>query len=310
MNVSTFLKVASLSLLWGPMFLYINLAVKEIPPLTLGAARFGLAALILFIILKFQGLSLPKDKATWKHFIISGLTQSALPFVVASWGMQYIDSVLAAILFATTPLFTMLMVRLLHSGETLGNGKIIGASIGFGGVLALFLPGLSGGFQLTLWGMVAIIGSAAIIGFAIVYTQKHLLGMPPLVASTGQIFATLPLLMPLSLIIDKPYDMPIPSLTAIGALLLITVLSTVVAFIHYFRVMKVVSATDLSLTTYLNPVIAAVLGILILGESFSTFTFIGSGLVLLGAAVVNGLTIPGIRPKFTPRPIQPAPSPC
>ena len=310
MDVRTFLKVASLSLLWGPMFLYINLAVKEIPPLTLGASRFALAALILFAILKLQGRSLPKDKATWKHFIISGLAQSALPFTLASWGQQYVDSVLAAILFATTPLFTMLMARLLHSGETLGSGKIIGATIGFGGVLALFLPGLSGGIELTIWGMVAIIGSAVLIGFALVYTQKHLLGMPPLVAPTGQIIATLPLLLPLSLIIDQPFRMPIPSLTAIGALLLITVLSTVVAFVLYFRVMEAVSATDMSLTTYLNPVIAAVLGVLILGESFGPFTIIGSGLILFGAAVVNGLTIPGIRPKSTPRPIQPAPSPC
>jgi len=292
MNVRTFLKVASLSLLWGPMFLYINLAVKEIPPLTLGASRFAMAAIILFAILKFQGRSLPKDKATWKHFIVSGLTQNALPFTLASWSQQYIDSVLAAVLFATTPLFTMLMARLLHSGETLSYGKIVGATIGFGGVLALFLPGLSSGFQLTVWGMVAIIGSAVSIGLALVYTQKHMLGMPPLVAPTGQIITGFVLLMPLSLIIDKPFAMPVPSATAIGALLLITVLSTVVAFILYFRILESVTATEMSLTTYLNPVIAAILGVLILGETFGPSTFVGSGLIILGAAVVNGLRIP------------------
>ncbi len=297
MNVRTFLKVASLSLLWGPMFLYINLAVKEIPPLTLGASRFALAALILFTILKIQRRSLPMDKTSWKHFIVSGLTQNALPFTLASWGQQYIDSVLAAVLFATTPLFTMLMARLLHSGETLSYGKIVGATIGFGGVLALFLPGLSSGFQLTLWGMIAIIGSAVSIGLALVYTQKNLLGMPPLVAPTGQIITALILLTPLSLIIDKPFTMPAPSLTAIGALLLLTILSTVVAFILYFRIMEAVSATEMSLTTYLNPVIAAILGVIILGETFGPSTFIGSGLIILGAAVVNGLRIPRLMPN-------------
>jgi drug/metabolite transporter (DMT)-like permease len=310
MNVRTFLKVGSLSLLWGPMFLYINLAVKEIPPFTLGASRFILAALILYAILKIQGRSLPKDRATWKHFIISGLTQNALPFTLASWGQQYIDSVLAAVLFATTPLFTMLMARLLHSDETLSYGKIVGATIGFGGVLALFLPGLSSGFQLTLWGMIAIIGSAVSIGLALVYTQKNLLGMPPLVAPTGQIITAVILLTPLSLIVDKPFSLPMPSLTAIGALLLITILSTVVAFILYFRIIEKVTATEISLTTYLNPVIAAILGVIILGETFGPSTFVGSSLIIIGAAVVNGLRIPRLIPNPKPCSYPTAPVAC
>lgn len=312
MNVRTFLKVASLSLLWGPMFLFMNLAVKEIPPLTLGAIRFSMAALILFTILKLQGRALPKDKSTWKHFFVTGLAQNALPFTLSSWGMLYIDSVLAAILFATTPLFTMLMAQLLHSGETLGRGKIIGTSIGFGGIMALFLPSLSGGLQLTLWGMLAIIASAVSIGFALVYTQKHLLGMPPLVAPTGQVTASLVMLLPLSLIIDRPFEIQLPSTIAIGSLLVITVFSTVIAYILYFRVMEQVTATDMSVTTYLNPVIAAVLGVFVLGETFGLNTFLGSGLILFGAAVVNGLSIPGTHPepKPNPAPIQPAPSLC
>lgn len=310
MNLDKFLKIIALSLLWGPMFLYVNVAVKEIPPLTLGASRFLLAAIILLAILKFQGGSLPRDRATWKHFVISGLTHNALPFTIASWGMQYIDSVLAAILFATTPLFTMLMARLMRTGEQLGYGKFVGVTIGFGGIITLLLPGLSSGFELTLWGMLAVIGSAVSVGSGLVYTQKNLSGQPPLVATTGQIITSLLFLLPLSLLIDKPYTMSLPSMTALGALLLLAVLSTVVAFIVYFRVMNSVSATDMSLTAYLNPVISAVLGVLILGESFGPLTAIGSGLILFGAAIVNGLRIPRLIPNPEACQNPTAPIPC
>jgi drug/metabolite transporter (DMT)-like permease len=98
-------------------------------------------------------------------------------------------------------------------------------------------------------------------------------------------------------------------MTAVGALLLITILSTVVAFALYFRFMESVSATNMSVTTYLNPVIAAVLGVLILGESFGLTTVIGTGLILLGAAVVNGLKIPGLGIKSVAVP-QTAPVVC
>ena len=109
---------------------------------------------------------------------------------------------------------------------------------------------------------------------------------------------------------DKPYTLPLPSMTAVVALLLITVLSTVVAFTLYFRFIETVSATNMSVTTYLNPVIAAVLGVLILGESFGPTTVIGSGLILLGAAVVNGLRIPKLFPNPETRTHPTAPIAC
>nr|NIP24695.1 EamA family transporter [Phycisphaerae bacterium]NIR52195.1 EamA family transporter [candidate division KSB1 bacterium]NIP51151.1 EamA family transporter [Phycisphaerae bacterium]NIS27543.1 EamA family transporter [candidate division KSB1 bacterium]NIU28261.1 EamA family transporter [candidate division KSB1 bacterium] len=95
MNGRTFLKVAGLSLLWGPAFLYMNIAVKEIPPLTLVAARVSLAALILLVVLRIQGRSLPKTGKNWKQFAFTGLTYNALPFFLLTWGQQYIDSALA-----------------------------------------------------------------------------------------------------------------------------------------------------------------------------------------------------------------------
>lgn len=312
MNGRTFLKVAGLSLLWGPAFLYMNIAVKEIPPLTLVAARVSLAALILLVVLRIQGRSLPRTGKSWKQFAFTGLTYNALPFFLLTWGQQYIDSALAAILVGSTPLFTMLMTRVLGSDERLGSAKIIGASIGFGGILVLFMPGLLGGVQLTIWGMAAAVGAAASYGLALVYTHKNLRGLPPLVGPTSQLVMAAVYLLPLSLIIEQPFSLPMPSITALGALLLLTVLSTVVAFALYYRFLEQTSATNLSLVTYLNPIVATILGVLLLSEPVTITTFLGTGLILFGAAVVNGLKIPQFifKPQPQPCPDQAAPVPC
>lgn len=310
MNGRTFLKVASLSLLWGPAFLYMHVAVKEIPPLTLVAARVSLAALILLTILKLQGRSLPKSRTSWKQFAFTGLTYNALPFFLLSWGQQYIDSALAAILVGSTPLFTMLMTRLLKDDERLSSAKIIGATIGFGGVFVLFTPGLLGGVQLTIFGMAAAVGAAASYGVALVYSHKNLRGLPPLVGPTAQLTMASVFLIPLSLIVDQPFSLPMPSITALGAMLLLTVLSTVLAFALYYRFLEQASATNLSLVTYLNPIVATVLGVLLLSEPLSWTTFLGTGLILFGAAVVNGLKIPHIIPKPQPCPTPTTPVPC
>jgi drug/metabolite transporter (DMT)-like permease len=311
MNGRTFLKVAGLSLLWGPAFLYMNVAVKEIPPLTLVAARVSLAALILLAILRVQGIALPRSRKSWKQFAFTGLTYNALPFFLISWSQQHIDSALAAILVGATPLFTMLMSRLLGGNEQLDRAKVIGALVGFGGVFVLFIPGLVGGVQVTILGMAAAVGAAASYGVALVYSHKYLRGQPPLVGPTAQLTMASLFLIPLSLIIDQPFSLALPSMKALGALLLLTVLSTALAFTLYYRFLEQTSATNLSLVTYLNPIVATVLGVLLLSEQVGPTTFLGTGLILFGAAIVNGLRLPRLilkpQPQPCPKPVTPIP---
>lgn len=292
MNGRVFLKLVGLSLLWGPAFLYMNVAVREIPPLTLAAARVSLAAFVLLFILKLQGRSLPGTGARWKQFAFTGFTYNALPFFFISWGQQYIDSALAAILVGATPLFTMLLARLFQADERLVRNKVIGAVIGFGGVFLLFVPGLLAGVQLTIWGMLAALGAAASYGVAFVYTRQKMRGLPPLVGPTAQLVMASVYLVPLSLIVEKPYAMALPSATAVIALLLLTFLSTVLAFAAYYRLLEQTSATNLSLVTYLNPIVATILGVILLNEPLGWHVYLGCGLILLGAAAVNGFSSP------------------
>lgn len=287
-NGRIFLKLAGLSLLWGPAFMFMDVAVEEIPPLTLAATRVSLGAIFLHVLLIRSGHPLPSIRAHWKQFALSGLTYNALPFFLISWGQQYVDSALAAILVAATPLFTVILARLLQSGESLNREKLTGLLLGFGGVILLFVPGLFGGVRLTLWGMVAILGGAASYGMAFVYTRQNMRGLPPLAGPTVQLAFAAVCLVPLSLLLERPYARPMPSATAVAALLMLVALSTVLAFVLYYRLMEETDSTTLSLVTYLNPIVATALGVMLLHEPLGWHVWLGCGLILLGAARVNG----------------------
>lgn len=109
MKLTNFLWILLLAAIWGPSFLFIKVAVAEIPPITLVMSRVALASLALYLILRFQGRNLPRLGRVWRHFAFMGFFANALPFVLFSWGELYVDSALASILNGTTPLFTVVL---------------------------------------------------------------------------------------------------------------------------------------------------------------------------------------------------------
>lgn len=292
LRLPTLIWLIILSLLWGPAFLFMKVAVQEVPPLTVAAVRVGLGAALLYLILRWQGRSLPKLGPIWKHFIVMGVTSNAIPFFLLSWGQQYIDSALAAILVGTMPLFTMLLAHFLTADDTLSPGKVVGVAIGFGGLVALFIPALLDGVQATLWGLSAAIGASISYSYAFVYARQRLRGLPPLVAPTAQLITASLCLTPLSLMIERPFTLPLPSWPVLGALLLVTVWSTVLAFVLYYRVMERASATTMSVVTYLNPIVATLLGVVVLNESLGWNGYVGGTLILLSAVAINGVGVP------------------
>jgi drug/metabolite transporter (DMT)-like permease len=289
MGLRNFLWLIFLSALWGPSFLFIKVAVGEIPPLTLVTGRVGLAALLLYLVLRLQGGNLPKFGPIWKHFAIAGFFANALPFVLISWGEQYIDSAFAAILNGTTPLFTIILAHFFITDDRMTPVKILGTLVGFGGLVLLISPSLIDGFHATTWGLLAVTLAAFSYGIVIVYTRKHLRGLPPLIAPTAQILMATLYLIPISLIVDQPFRLPIPSWPAIGSLLALAVVGTALAYVVYYFLLDRTSATYVSMVTYLAPVIGVVLGIVILDEQLSWTTYAGCGLILVGVMVVNGV---------------------
>lgn len=289
MNLKNMGLLVLLAALWGPSFLFIKVAVEQIPPLTLVLGRVTVGAAFLLIVLGLMRRRLPNDRALWRHFAVLALLQNALPWILLSWGEQYIDSALASILNGTTPLFTIIMAHFLVEGDRLNASKVLGVLLGFGGLVLLVLPSLAGGLQATTWGLLAVTGASALYGLAIIYGRRHVRGQPPLVVPAAQLgLASLFMLLP-ALIVDRPWTLPAPSPAAVAALAALGLMGTGLAFIVYYRLLETANPTYVSMVTYVIPIFGVILGVLVLGERLTWYTLAGFVLILLGVMVVNGL---------------------
>ena len=277
-----------LAMLWGPSFLFIKVAVAEIPPFTMILARVSIAAAILLALLRMQKRHLPPVGRVWLYIAIVALFHNSFPFVLLSWAEQHIDSALASILNALTPILTMILAHLLTADDKITNVKAVGIGLGLSGTALLVLPALLAGVQASALGMLAMIVVTASYGFALVMSRKHLRGLPPLVAPAGQLLVAALYLLPFSLILDKPFSLPVPSLQATGSVVALAALGTSVAFIVYYRLIESADATYASLVTYLVPIFGILLGVLVLGERLAWNDLVGFALILAGVMLVNG----------------------
>lgn len=278
-----------LSLLWGSSFFFIRVSVLELPPLVVVLLRVGLAALVLNLLLALRGKTLPRSATLWRAFLVMGLINNALPFTLIVWGEAHIGSGLAAILNATTPMFTAAVAHAFTRDEKLTHGRVTGILIGLAGVAVMIGPSAFAPGHGVLLAQLAILGAATSYAFGTVFGRRfRTLGLSPLVAAAGQVTASSLILLPLTFAIDHPLALPMPSWPAIGAVFGLGVLSTALAFILYFRILATAGATNVSLVTLLVPVTAILLGTSLLGEHLGRVQILGMGLILLGLVVIDG----------------------
>lgn len=289
MNGKNLLLLIILAALWGPSFLFIKVAVADIPPLTLVLGRVAIGATFLLVVLRARRGRLPADRRIWGHLAVMALLHNALPWVLLSWGEQYIDSALASILNGTTPLFTIILAHFLVEGDQLTASKLSGVLIGFAGLILLILPSLGGGLQATTWGLAAVTTAAAIYGVAMIYSRNHLRGLPPLTAPTAQLLLATLYMAPVAMLFDKPWTLDRPSPAALGSLFLLGILGTGLAFIVYYRLLETAGPTYIAMVTYVIPIFGVILGVLVLNEQLTWYALGGFILILLGVMVVNGL---------------------
>jgi drug/metabolite transporter (DMT)-like permease len=289
MKLRNLLLLALLAAMWGPSFLFIKVAVADIPPLTLVLGRVGIAAALLYLLLLWRRESLPRRWITWKHIAVMALIHNTIPFVLFSWGEQYIDSALAAILNGTTPIFTILLAHYFTVDDHLTPTKVGGTLLGLVGLAFLIGPALLDGVQVTTWGLLALTAASIFYAVAIIYSRNHLRGLPPLVAPTGQLLLATLYILPVALLVDRPFSLPQPSLAAAASLLALAVLGTAVAFVVYYRLVETADPSTVSMVTYIIPVIGVVLGVLILNERLLWSTYAGFAFILVGVMSVNGL---------------------
>lgn len=284
-----------LSVLWGGSFFFIAVIVRELPPFTIAALRVSLAALVLVPVLYLLGRRLPRDAAVWRACITIGLLNNIIPFILIVWAQSQIPSGLASILNATTPIWTALVAHVFTLDEKLTPNRVIGVLLGFAGVAAMLGPDLLSGLGHNVPAQCAVLLATLSYAFSGVYGRRfRRLNVEPIVVAGGQLTSAGLLLLPLALIVDRSWTLPLPSMPVIAALLGLAVLSTSLAYVIFFRVMAA-AGSNVNLVTLLVPVSAILLGVLVLGETLEPRHFIGIAVIALGLAAIDGRLLVRLR---------------
>ena len=287
MSATDWLLLIALSILWGGSFFFGKIAVAEFPPLTVAFGRVAIAAAVLVALARATGVALPASLAAWQPLVIMGLLNNAIPFGLILWGQTHIPSGLAAILNATTPLFTVLIAHVVTVDEKLTRARAVGLAIGFTGVVVMIGPDMLRELGANIAAQIACLLAAISYSFAGLYGRRFR-GEPPLRIAAGQLVASSVLLAPLALLIDRPWTLPSASMTAWAALMGTALLSTALGYLIYFRVLARAGATNVLLVTFLIPVSAILLGTLILGEQLNPRHIAGMIAIAIGLSAIDG----------------------
>lgn len=289
MGRTEWIMLIALSLLWGGSFLFVGIAINDVPPLTIVLVRVFLSAIALHVILKTMGYKFPTDKTVLIAFLIMGLLNNAIPFSLIAYGQSHIASGLASILNATTPIFTVIVAHFLTSDEKLTARKILGILIGFIGVAVMIGIDALEAIGVHIFAQIAVLLATTSYAFAGIYGKRfQALGVKPITVATGQVTASSFLMLPLVMFFDQPWNLALPSSHSILALIALAFLSTVLAYILFFEVLARAGATNLLLVTFLIPPSAIILGVLILNESVQFNQMLGLTLIILSLATIDG----------------------
>jgi len=302
MGVRDWALLAALSLLWGGSFFFVEVALTGLPPFTIVLLRVALAAAALHLFLRLSGLGMPGGRQLWTAFFAMGFLNNAIPFSLLVWGQTQIASGLASILNATTPLFTVVVAHALTRDEKMTAGRLAGVAIGFAGVAAMIGPEALAGLGDDLLAQIACLGATLSYAFAGVFGRRFArMGVAPAQTAAGQVTASSVLLLPLVLLVDRPWSLPAPGLEVWASLAALALLSTALAYILYFRILSTSGATNLLLVTLLIPPTAILLGATILGERLAPEHFAGMALIALGLAAIDGRPVGLLRGVLTGR---------
>jgi len=289
MSLADIALLVVLSIIWGGSFFFVEVLLNHLQPLTIVTCRVGFAALTLWGIILALKLPVPKTRQHWAALFIVGLLNNALPFTLIAWGQTQISSGLASIFNATTPFFTVIIAGAILADERLTKPKLIGVLIGLFGTIILIGPEALQGLTGSTLGQIAVMGAAVSYALAGVYARRFKSWrISPLMIATGQVTMAAVMLLPLMLIIDKPWMNDALPMDAILAIIGLVILSTVVAYILYFRLIESAGATNAALVTFLIPISAILLGVTFLDESFTGLQACGMGLIGLGLLVMDG----------------------
>jgi drug/metabolite transporter (DMT)-like permease len=289
MNAREWGMLLLLALLWGCSFFFAAVALRELPTLTIVVLRVALAAATLYVILAILRQRTPTGGRAWWSFFQMAIVNNVIPFSLLVWGQTRIASGVASILIATTPFFASVLAHFATNDEKLTVNRAIGVAFGVIGVAIL----LGGSATMTLSG--DFLGELAVIGAAIAYACSSVfarrfstMGIDPLASATGLMTVSTIILLPVALIVEQPWTLALPSMGIVLAVIGFALPSTAFAYLLYFRIVATAGATNLMLVTFLMPVTAILLGVLLLGERLEPRHVAGMALIALGLAAIDG----------------------
>ena len=276
-----------LAAVWGGSFFFGEVALREVPPLTLTLHRVIWAVPILVLIVLFKGISVPRSPRIWGAYLVMGALNNAIPFSLLFWGQTQIESGLVSILNGTTAMFAAVVAGLLLPDEPLTAKKVIGAGLGIAGVAFIMGPSVLTNFNLSNLAQLAILGATLSYAFAGVWGKTALAGQLPLMNALGMLIGSTVLMIPIVLVFDGRPNLAL-SLGVWGALIGMAVLSTALAYFLYFAILVRAGAANLLLVTLLIPPVAIGLGAVFLDERIGIEAWIGFVIIGLGFAVTDG----------------------
>lgn len=285
------LELAVLGTLWGGTFLSIRLALDEMSVLSTILHRVLWAALLLWCIVKWRGLSVPRKPLIWCMFFVMGALNNVIPYGLMTWGQLHIETGLTSILNSATALFGVITAALFFVDERLTLRKICGVGLGFCGVILTVGADALRSFDLRSLAQLAVLAGAMSYALAGVWARKMLSEFHPLVNAAGMLTGSTVILAVAAIWQSGGIDLP-QTLTGFGAIAYYALGATALAYPLYYRILAMAGSGNLMLVTLIVPPIAIALGALVLGEALGPTAFIGFGLLVTGLLVLDGRVIP------------------
>lgn len=274
-----------LSALWGSSYTFIKIGVETIPPITLIAARTLIAGSLLLVLVKARGLSLPKDRASWARFLFQACLNSVIPFTLIAWAEQTTDAGLATILNSTSPIFTFMLTVLITRHEAVTGRKLFGVFAGLLGVCLIVGFEALDGLGQEAWAQLAIVAATVSYAGAAIF-GKNFRGMDPMLPAAGSMISGAVLLIPASVIVDRPWTLA-PSGESLVALLGLSVFSTALAFVIYFRLIQTLGSVGTTAQAYMRVPIGVGLSVVFLGERLMPMAWLGLVCVFTGVIAMT-----------------------
>ncbi len=286
-RVKVWIGFVIVSWVWGSTWLAIKIGLGSVPPILGAGIRFMIAGAILFAIVRLRKLAIPVSAELRRLYVVLILLSYAIPYGVVYWCQQFIPSGLSSILFGAYPLWVALLSHIILANERLDGYKVTGIVLGFAGIIVIFSRDIHWADSNSFVGMLGILSTTLMQAFALVMIKKHGQPVSPFALNFVGMSVAGVLLFSAGLMFESLSSV-VWDAAAIGSILYLSVVGSVIAFVTYHWLLKRVEAVYLSLVSFINPILAVILGAVVLKETLAAGVFLGAALVLCGILIANG----------------------